>query len=122
MLSVSNSVSIWWKDLFSVCFENGNGCWFDEAVSRKIGNGSDFSFWDEDWSGGGIFSNRFPRLYAISSQQTATVAQMGDWIGEGWRWRFEWRRQLLEREKARVEELKNNIAMFSPRLGQRDRK
>ena len=46
--------------------------WF---YSQKIGNGIDTSFWDEVWRGDADFKSLYPRVYALESQKSITVAE-----------------------------------------------
>lgn len=118
--TVKSSDSRWWKDLFSVCFGNNSGGWFDEALSRRVGDGRVFSFWGENWMGNGVFKELFPRLFLLSSQQEARICEMGEWRDGRWSWNFSWRRPLLQREQVRVDDLLRLISCFSPSLTVQD--
>nr|GEZ51553.1 RNA-directed DNA polymerase, eukaryota [Tanacetum cinerariifolium] len=43
-------------------------------LGSKIGNGSDTSFWEEMWRGDSIFKLLYPRLYALETCKSITVA------------------------------------------------
>ncbi|MCH87323.1 ribonuclease H protein, partial [Trifolium medium] len=47
--------SLWWKNV-SLLGDSTVACsdWFSKGVSRKIGNGSDTTFWFDPWVGGGV--------------------------------------------------------------------
>lgn len=113
--------SPWWKDLNSVCFGAECGRWFNEGICRRVGDGRDIAFWEEDWTGSGSFKSIFPRLFLLSSQKEASILEMGRWVGAAWVWDFKWERVLLDRELQRVVELERKTGGFSPKLGQRDK-
>lgn len=112
--------SCWWKDIMSVCVSSDQVSWFDEAVSRRIGDGNSTRFWDDDWWGVGPLKLKFPRLFLLSSQKDLRIAEMGAWAESSWQWNFVWNRSLLDRELIRVEELKRLLQSFSPKIGSCD--
>lgn len=51
-LNATKRDSIWWRDLFNLCFESDAGlCWFDEGIRKKLGNGHLTLFWKDVWCG-----------------------------------------------------------------------
>ncbi|XP_057444803.1 uncharacterized protein LOC130737050 [Lotus japonicus] len=42
---------------------------------------------------------------------------MGSWENGCWKWRFDWQRPLLDRERLKTEELLQLIGSFSPKVG-----
>ncbi|GJZ58020.1 hypothetical protein Tco_0613514 [Tanacetum coccineum] len=44
-------------------------------MKKKIGNGSDTSFWEETWRGDHSFSTSFPRIFALEDDKSITVAR-----------------------------------------------
>ncbi|GKE24925.1 RNA-directed DNA polymerase, eukaryota, reverse transcriptase zinc-binding domain protein [Tanacetum coccineum] len=44
-------------------------------IKKKIGNGSDTSFWEETWRGDHSFSTSFPRIFALEDDKSITVAR-----------------------------------------------
>jgi hypothetical protein len=84
--------SLWWKDVCSIGSNLGVN-WFSQCVTKKIGNGALTSFWVDNWIGDSPLKDRFPRLFSISNQKEASVAEIWDpGIGE-FGWRFNWRRR-----------------------------
>lgn len=79
----SNS-SRWWKDLVSIEGRDGS-YWFNEEVARKVRNGAHTKFWDAKWRGG--VRVKYPRLFAMSNQKEATVADIGVFTGSVMDWR-----------------------------------
>ncbi|GJT42222.1 RNA-directed DNA polymerase, eukaryota, reverse transcriptase zinc-binding domain protein [Tanacetum coccineum] len=43
-------------------------------IHKKLGNGSDTSFWEDAWHGDIAFKNMFPRAYALETCKTINVA------------------------------------------------
>jgi hypothetical protein len=43
---------------------------------KKLGNSTHTSFWDDIWVGNLPLKDRFPRLFSISTQKEATVAEL----------------------------------------------
>lgn len=51
---------------------------FSESIKKEAGCGSDTSFWHESWVGeGSLLKTTFPRLYSLSENKVAKVAEMG---------------------------------------------
>ncbi|GKC14551.1 RNA-directed DNA polymerase, eukaryota [Tanacetum coccineum] len=45
-----------------------------QFIRKKVGNGENTSFWDENWTGDDIFKNIYPRLYALEENKSISVA------------------------------------------------
>lgn len=89
VISSSHNSSFWWKDLFLIEGRNGNhNPWFSEAVGRKLGNGSQVSFWNEKWVGTNCLKDIFPRLFQLAVHKDAKVAEMGAWENQHWVWKW----------------------------------
>jgi hypothetical protein len=97
--------SLWWKDVCSIGSNRGIN-WFSQCVTRKIGNGNHTSFWLDNWSGDTSLKDRFPRLFSISNQKEASVAEVWNPECEVERWRFHWRRRFFVWEETMLDELK----------------
>jgi hypothetical protein len=97
--------SLWWKDVCSIG-ENLGINWFSQNVSKKVGNGAQTNFWVDRWIGEIPLKDRFPRLFSISRQKEATVAEIWDPGSADFKWRLLWRRRLFVWEENVVEELK----------------
>ncbi|PNY13834.1 cysteine-rich receptor-like protein kinase [Trifolium pratense] len=96
--------SLWWKDLCDVRDGVGLsiGRWFENNISRKVGNGEETLFWKDRWLEGGSLSIHFNRLFELAIDKNITVADMyrRGWVvgGNGWRWRrhlFAWEEDLV---------------------------
>jgi hypothetical protein len=94
--------SLWWKDLCSIGF-NLNTNWFAQGVIKNVGNGVNTRFWLDTWIGDLALKERYPRLFSISTQKQASVAEI--WSGEGGsRWNLIWRRRLFVWEGTLLED------------------
>jgi hypothetical protein len=67
--------STWWKDICSIGV-NLDVDWFSQELIRKMGAAGQTSFWKDTWLGLIPFCERFPRLFSISVQKEATVADI----------------------------------------------
>ena len=91
--------SLWWRDIHALCREG----WFNDNVSRSIGNRKNTLFWSDVWLVGVSFRVRFSKLYDLSEFKGISVFDMCQigWgaVGEAWRWRrrlFAWEEEALE--------------------------
>jgi hypothetical protein len=100
--------SLWWRDISSIGL-NLDINWFSSNAYRKLGNGMQTRFWWDIWNGGIPLKDRFPRLFSISNQQNASVAEMYNNNIGGERWLFTWRRRFFVWESELFEELKDSI-------------
>lgn len=78
------------------------GGWFQEGVSRLVGDGADTLFWHDLWLGAVPFRVRFRRLFDLAIDKSCTVAHMfssgWDVGGVGWRWSrrlWVWEEEML---------------------------
>jgi hypothetical protein len=67
--------SLWWKDVCSIGSNLGVN-WFSQCVIKKVGNEALTSFWADKWIGELPLKDRFPRLFSISNQKEASVAEI----------------------------------------------
>ncbi|KAL8538534.1 hypothetical protein ACS0TY_000522 [Phlomoides rotata] len=94
----------WWGEVREM-FGGGDEGWFAEGMMKVVGDGGKTSFWDERWVGDVCFRRKFYRLYNLSEDKEKMVGEMGEWVGEEWRWKWAWRRELFDREVVRLNEL-----------------
>ena len=79
------------------------GCWFEEFVSKKVGDGTDTLFWFDKWLGSVPLCVRFRRLFELFENKSITVAHLfslGVGPGGAWQWRkrlWAWEEMLEER-------------------------
>lgn len=97
----------------SICTER---IWFHDSICRRIGDGKEALFWEDNWWGVGALKNKFQRLFTLSSLKRASIFEMGEWGDNGWSWVFNWNRILFDRENVKVDELKALLRSFSPKM------
>ncbi|GLU23801.1 hypothetical protein SLE2022_397790 [Rubroshorea leprosula] len=87
---------------------------FMKGFPRQIGDGAKTRFWTDIWLGTTSFKQEFPRLYNLSLDKEAMVADYKITKGEGWqpKWRHAPSRRELD-EYMRLE----NILQFVTVLG-----
>jgi len=81
------SGSSWWREITNIRdgLGGGGGGWFQEGVSRLMGDGADTLFWHDSWLGGVPFCVRFRRLFDLAVDKSSMVAYMfssGGRLGE----------------------------------------
>ncbi|GJU70247.1 RNA-directed DNA polymerase, eukaryota, reverse transcriptase zinc-binding domain protein [Tanacetum coccineum] len=69
------------------------GVWFSSSFTRKVGDGSCVSFWDDIWVGGVRLRDLFHRLYHLDRCKEVKVAGQGIWGDNGWNWVWDWVRE-----------------------------
>lgn len=92
--------SQWWRDLCAIDNEYSIAQnWFSKEIRKRVGNGAGTSFWYEAWFGETSMKDEFPRLFSLSEDKSARVADLGYWDGEVWRWDWKWRRGFFAWEE-----------------------
>jgi len=98
------SCSPWWREVGRI--RDGGG-WFQECVTKKVGDGSDTLFWLDKWVGSVPLCVRFRRLFELCENKFGTVADMFslgiEEGGEAWQWRrrlWAWEEEMLEECRA----------------------
>ena len=79
---------------------------FSTHIALKVGNGTKISFWKDAWKGNTSFATLFPRLFRLTSQPLATIA---DTRSEVRNWDFGFRRELNDRENVELNSLLQSI-------------
>jgi len=59
---VSETLSIWWREIYKSCGGANDLKWFDESVERCMGNRDDILFWRDVWLGQQSMVDKYPRL------------------------------------------------------------
>lgn len=111
--SVSNTSSIWWQDLCSICEGSEASNWFVSDCKWKFGSGEKVRFWHDIWLKNSPLATTFPRLYYLSSRQNANLHSMSSWTNGQWRWSMIWRRALFAWEEEKVAELFGKLPYIS---------
>lgn len=112
--------SSWWVDLYACCGENSLGNWFDNGICRRIGEGDDTSFWEDNWHGTGKFQEQFVDLYGVSCQQNKKIAEMGQWINGSWTWSLQWNGSVDGELQVQLNEVMRIVSSFSLIQGKKD--
>jgi hypothetical protein len=90
------SGSYWWRKIAKIHDGLGSvgGGWFQDCVSRKVGNGDDTLFCHDTWLGGVSLCVCFRRLFELIVDKYCIVSLMSamGWEVEGATWR--WKRRL----------------------------
>ncbi|KAA0056839.1 LINE-1 retrotransposable element ORF2 protein [Cucumis melo var. makuwa] len=101
--------------------------WYESKISWMANDGSSLSFWHSKWHNNIPLSLQFPRLYALSNMQSATVKEIWDQGSDDWN--MEPRRPLNEREQQTWDSIKmslprihNNRGMCKPSWNPSDSK
>ncbi|KAL8534970.1 hypothetical protein ACS0TY_010843 [Phlomoides rotata] len=116
---ILNNEDMLWVIVLKSKYGDKHFLWGRSGSSNRVrgrGGGSSISGWWKDiceryWGveGDGLRENslkeRYPRLFRISTQQESKVNEVGKWDGDGWRWEFNWRMELRDREL----EMLNNL-------------
>ncbi|GJZ88042.1 hypothetical protein Tco_0659824 [Tanacetum coccineum] len=55
-------------------------------LSKRVGNGSDTRFWEENWIAGNTLLSLYPRLYALELNPCCTIAER--WNNGFWDWKL----------------------------------
>jgi len=100
--------SRWWKDVATL--DDGGGAnWFNAEVERRVLDGVDTSFWNVVWRGNLAFRHNYPRLFAMSNQKEAMVAEIlvGNEVGR--EWNFLWCRQFFVWEEGILANLMDDL-------------
>jgi hypothetical protein len=89
--------SAWWREIVRIQEGIGveGGSWFEENISKSVGNNLNTFFWIDCWVGPMKLRERFRRLYDLSIHKDNTVREMKalGWGKDGNVWR--WRRRLM---------------------------
>ena len=85
------------------------GSWFEESVSKRLGNDFNNFLWLDCWVQTVSFKERFRRLYVLSIHKDVSVGEMHalGWGEDGEAWG--WRRRLLAWEEELVVEIRNLV-------------
>ncbi|KEH25616.1 hypothetical protein MTR_6g033030 [Medicago truncatula] len=90
------SGSSWWREIAKIRdgLDGVGGGWFQECVSRLVGDGAGSFFWHDPWLDGVSFQVRFRRLFDLAVDKSCTVSHMSSrgWefnVTDTWRWQLD---------------------------------
>ncbi|XP_019451827.1 PREDICTED: uncharacterized protein LOC109353926 [Lupinus angustifolius] len=91
--------SLWWQDIGSLSLYQGSiGVDFETNIFKSIGDETQTKFWNDVWCHNQSLKMYFPKLFLLASNRQALVADCGEWVGNDWHWKIEWRMVLFQRE------------------------
>lgn len=91
-----------------------------EGILCKVGNGRHISFWKDPWEDSIPLMTKFPRIFAICSNKTETLANLG-YISHGrWKWDLAFRRAFFGWETQILSDFHKAIENCFPCLGKND--
>lgn len=92
------------------------------AKSRtRVDDGTNTLFWHDMWVGERSLKLEFTRLFSIRAKPNASVASLGFWDGNIWRWALSWHRSFGPRhssEHASMLLLLNRVCLAPGRVDQ----
>ena len=104
-----------WGNIIKVGSEMDKvGLNFTSSFRRRVGNGEDTRFWLDRWVGEFRLCDRFPRLFNLEGEKSATVKERGDWRTGAWVWVWDWRGNPRGRSLGELDDLKNMLSESSP--------
>ncbi|KAL9683503.1 hypothetical protein QQ045_015325 [Rhodiola kirilowii] len=95
-----------WKDIIKSVQGNSEiALAFKKGLKLKLGNGSSTSFWHDVWLGDKSIKAQYPKLFLLAINNSASVREMGSWMGGDWIWQLIFRRTLFQWEAENRREL-----------------
>jgi hypothetical protein len=91
--------SSWWKDICTLEDFVQSKKWFSKVLVRRVNNGVSTLFWSHVWCGDLPLAEAFPRLFSLSVQKEASIAELVVVRNDQIDWNFRWRRRLFSWEE-----------------------
>ena len=77
--------SLWWRELKTINQITHQGQQLGRSTLWKVRRGDKIKFWEDRWLIGETkLSEKYPRLYTISTQQHQLIQQLGVFNEKGW--------------------------------------
>ena len=112
--------SLWWRDLFKACGEDGGDGWFSKEIGWKLGCGDKVKFWEDIWTGNSSLKSLYPRLFSLSLDQGQKVEEAGVWTNSVWQWCLRWRRSIYVWESELEAEMMTHLSSIKLSREQKD--
>ncbi|KAJ9541035.1 LOW QUALITY PROTEIN: hypothetical protein OSB04_027541 [Centaurea solstitialis] len=100
---------------------DSKGVDFTRSFVKKLGDGISTKMWKERWLGLDRLQDVFPRLFRLEVDNSASVAERGEWVDGEWRWSWKWRREPRGRELGELEDLTARLTGIAPNIGGSDK-
>ncbi|WKA12713.1 hypothetical protein VitviT2T_030072 [Vitis vinifera] len=88
-----------WKEIMKEAY----WCW--NNMTLKVGKGTKIRFWKDTWCGDVELARRFPQLFNVAAQKSATVGELWDQNAGQGGWNLRFFRSFNDWELALVDEL-----------------
>jgi len=111
-----------WKEIKQLALEDAPTTQaFLDNLSIKLGDGTRVRFWLDAWIHETPLKTEFPRLFKKSSQQHESIANMGWFEGQVWRWTLAWRKELTIADQYQLVKLQELLRQYYPSRQKADR-
>lgn len=87
---------------------------FKENLLVVVGDGKKTKFWKDPWVTDSALCNVFPRLYALSENKEARIADVGSFSRGSWDWSLIFRRSFFTWEEELYSQLLVSINSIIP--------
>ena len=88
-----------WKEIM----KEADWCW--DKMNFKVGKGTKIRFWKDPWCGEVELAHRFPQLFNVAAQRSATVGELWDYNSDQGSWNLRFSRGFNDWELNMVDEL-----------------
>lgn len=107
-------------NILKMCYETPQGCWFDNALTRQIGEGNEVLLWHDLWVGRATLEVKYHMLYQLSTWCQSYIQDIWHWALDKWNWCLSCRRELQERERKFMDDLLSDLDTIPIRQGVSD--
>ncbi|KAF1892130.1 hypothetical protein Lal_00036486 [Lupinus albus] len=90
--------------------------WFWDGLVRQVGDGSNTSFWYDNWVWSSSLCSKYRRLFNLSTSPNDNICNFGSWVGESWEWKVPWRRRLFTWEHELCNSFLNDLKQHASSL------
>ncbi|XP_071713177.1 uncharacterized protein [Rutidosis leptorrhynchoides] len=95
-----------WRDISRLNVDSGKlGINIETLFERRLGDGSNILFWEDDWVGNVRLKDMFSRLYRIETNVSASIKDRVILVNGNWNFSWEWSRGLTGRLHGELDQL-----------------